>query len=92
MSRLQHKRGRKSNYAHSLKNNEYWSKVRKRIIARDRTCRNIINGKYCNSQLYLEVHHEKYIVNGVNILGKELEYLEYLVLYCSKCHSKEHAK
>ena len=49
MSRLQHKKGRKSNYSKTL-NNEVWREVRLRVIARDRCC------KHCGSRLYLEVH------------------------------------
>jgi len=85
MSRLQHKRGRKSNYVKAL-NTPYWKEVRKRILARDRSCRRVINGFFCSSILYLEVHHITYNVDGVNIVGKELDYLQYLILYCSKCH------
>jgi 5-methylcytosine-specific restriction endonuclease McrA len=78
MSRLQHKRGRKSNYAHSL-NSEYWKEVRQKILARDRKC------VKCGSVLFLEVHHKTYIHKG-----DELEYLEDLILLCSNCHQKEH--
>jgi 5-methylcytosine-specific restriction endonuclease McrA len=86
MSRLQHKRGRKSNYAKSMSGNEYWKEVRQSIIARDREC------FLCGSKLYLEVHHKKYSVNGISIVGKEKEHLNCLVLLCSKCHQLEHIK
>lgn len=80
MSRLQHKKGRKSNYALSL-NSENWKQVRLKIIARDRCCVD------CGSKLYLEVHHLTYIHKG-----NELEHLEDLVLLCAKCHEKRHKK
>ena len=86
MSRLQHKRGRKSNYVRSFSNNEYWQQVRKQIIARDRHC------VICGSQLYLEVHHKQYYKNGVSIVGSELEHLDCLELLCSKCHQLKHKK
>lgn len=86
MSRLQHKRGRKSNYALSLANNAYWREVRQMIIARDRVC------KICGSILYLEVHHKAYYVNGISIVGNEKQHLNCLVLLCSKCHENEHKK
>lgn len=85
MSRLQHKKGRKSNYARSL-NSESWNEVRKRIIARDRCC------VRCGSRLYLEVHHKVYQVNGESIVGKEMEHLNCLELLCSKCHQNVHSK
>jgi len=86
MSRLQHKSGRKSNYVRSFSNSEYWKEVRQKIIARDRKC------VVCGSQLYLEVHHKKYIKNGVSIVGKELDHLDCLELLCSECHKQKHKK
>ncbi len=83
MSRLSHKRGRKSKYTHSL-NDEYWKEVRMRVIARDRAC------KICGSILYLEVHHLTYFANGKSIRGHELEHLDKLLLLCGKCHDKVH--
>jgi len=85
MSRLQHKKGRKSNYSLSL-NSDYWKVVRRIIIARDREC------KMCGSKLYLEVHHLKYYVNGESIRGKELNHLDCLVLLCANCHKNIHKK
>jgi len=86
MSRIQHKRGRKSNYARSLSQNEYWQGVRKIILARDRSCR------VCGSMLYLEVHHDRYYVDGVSIIGNEKEHLKELILLCAECHKKHHSK
>jgi len=80
VSRLQHKRGRKSNYVHSL-NSENWKEVRQRILARDRKC------VKCGSILFLEVHHKTY-----KNKGNELERLEDLILLCSECHKNEHKK
>lgn len=85
MSRLQRKRGRKSNYVRSL-NTEYWREVRQMIIARDKgKC------KICGSILYLEVHHLTYFLSdGTSIKGKEKTCLDRLVLLCGCCHGKVH--
>lgn len=92
MSRLKHKRGRKSNYVKSL-NTDDWKEVRQRIIARDRSCRHLENGLFCESKLYLEVHHKTYYdKDGNSIVGKELENLDCLVLLCSEHHKKIHEK
>jgi 5-methylcytosine-specific restriction endonuclease McrA len=80
VSRLQHKKGRKSNYSLSL-NSEQWKEVRQRVIARDRKCVD------CGSILYLEVHHLSY-----SHKGDELNNLNDLILLCSKCHQKRHNK
>ena len=86
MARLQHKKGRKSNYAKSL-NNEYFKEVRRRVLLRDDfKCVN------CGSKLFLEVHHKTYYVNGKSIVGCELEYLKELVTLCENCHKKIHNK
>ena len=50
------------------------------VIARDRCC------IQCGSRLFLEVHHTTYYVNGVSIVGKEKEYLQYLQLLCAEHH------
>jgi 5-methylcytosine-specific restriction endonuclease McrA len=78
MSRLQHKRGRKSNYAKSL-NTEYWHDVRQKILVRDRCC------VICTSFRNLEVHHKTY-----KNKGNEMENLGDLVLLCGNCHQKVH--
>lgn len=83
MSRLQHKRGRKSNYVLSYLQTDYWREVRMMVIARDRCCRR------CGSRLYLEVHHITYYYKGQSIVGREKEFLFCLVLLCSKCHEEE---
>jgi len=83
MSRLNRKRGRKSNYTHSL-NNEYWRTVRQKIIFRDRKC------QLCGSKLFLEVHHLTYFANGSSIRGQELKHLDKLILLCGDCHKKVH--
>ena len=84
MSRLKHKRGRKSNYSKSL-NNEYWKDVVLLVRARDRKC------KICGSMLYLETHHLTYFApDGSKIFGKEKTCLERLILLCGDCHSKVH--
>jgi len=81
MSRLQHKKGRKSNYVLSFQNSEYWKEVRTLILARDRSC------VHCGSKLFLEVHHITYEHKGF-----EKEHLGDLILLCSECHKKIHGK
>jgi 5-methylcytosine-specific restriction endonuclease McrA len=87
MSRLQHHRGRKSNYVKSL-GGEYDQEVRRRVLLRDG-----FRCKKCDSKLYLEKHHIKYYVDGVSIVGCELEndYLKWLVTLCADCHESVHA-
>lgn len=42
-------------------------------------------------ELYpLEVHHMRYKVNGMSIVGHELEHLDCLVTLCASCHEKVH--
>lgn len=85
MSRLQHKMGRKSNYAHSLSRNPYWEKVAREVRIRDEhKCR------VCGALYPLEVHHLHYKVNGRSIVGHELEHLDCLITLCSVCHEKVH--
>lgn len=85
MSRLRHKRGRKSAYALSLTRNPYWEKVAREIRIRDgHKCR------HCNALYPLEVHHMRYKVNGMSIVGHELEHLYCLVTLCASCHEKVH--
>ncbi len=86
MGRLKHKRGRKSNYVKSL-NNPYHQEVRERALLRDKfQCQD------CHSCLFLELHHIQYYVDGVNILGKELDYMDYVVILCEDCHKKRHKR
>lgn len=85
MSRLQHKRGRKSAYVHRLSNNPYWGKVARKVRLRDgHKCR------ICGASYPLEVHHRRYKVNGVSIVGNELEHMDCLVTLCGGCHEKVH--
>ena len=84
MARLKHKRGRKSNYVKSL-DNDYHREVKRKALIRDG-----FKCKICQSTLFLELHHISYYVNGVNIIGKELEYLEWVVILCGKCHPEVH--
>lgn len=87
MSRLQHKKGRPSNYRRSLKNNAYWDKVKRAVRIRDNhKCR------HCGKTYQLEIHHIKYYVNGKSIVGNELNHLDCLVTLCENCHQKEHKK
>lgn len=85
MSRLQHKPGRKSSYVHRLSNNPYWEKVCRKIRLRDgHKCR------ICGAAYPLEIHHIRYKVDGVSIVGNELEHMDCLVTLCGGCHEKVH--
>lgn len=87
MSRLQHKRGRPTKYRKILKNNSYWEEVKRKVRIRDgHRC------QMCGKDYNLEIHHEKYYVNGVSIVGNELEYLDCLITLCEDCHQKKHGK
>ena len=84
MSRLAHKRGRPSNYRKSLKGNEYWEEVKRRVRIRDgHKC------VCCGELIGLETHHITYYVNGESILGKELDHLEWMALTCEDCHENK---
>lgn len=84
MSRLQHKKGRKSNYAKSL-NNDYHKELRRKVMLRDNfAC------KLCGSKLFLEMHHITYYQNGISIVGNELEFMGWLVMLCADCHQLVH--
>lgn len=79
MSRLQHKRGRKSNYSKSL-NNENHLEVRRRALLREGfACK--VTGK----KIGLELHHIDY-----KYLGKELENMEWVVIVNSEVHQQIH--
>jgi len=84
MSRLQRKRGRKSNYVHALNKNEDWIEVKRLVLIRDRNCR------ICSSKLYLETHHLTYYADGKSIVGKEINHLDKMLLLCAKCHKLVH--
>lgn len=89
MSRLQHKKGRKSNYVKTL-GSEYDKEVRRRVLLRDGfQCKY----KGCFSKIFLEKHHISYYVNGESIIGKELEgdNLKWLVTLCDYHHTQVHA-
>lgn len=84
MGRLQHKRGRPSNYRLQLKG-EYWEEVKRKVRIRDgHRC------VCCGKQTGFEVHHITYYVNGKTIVGNELEHLEWLALTCEDCHDEIH--
>ena len=85
MGRLKHKRGRPSGYRKSLQNNPYWEKVKRKVKIRDN-----FQCVLCPTKVGLEIHHTTYTVNGENILGKELEYLECVATVCEKCHAEIH--
>jgi len=38
----------------------------------------------------LEVHHISYKVDGNNIVGNELEHLDWVVTLCEDCHTDAH--
>ncbi len=86
MARLQHKRGRKSNYLKSL-NNPYQKRARERCLIRDN-----FKCKICGAIAPLEWHHIAYYINGVSILGKELENdnLKWTVMLCESFHQAVH--
>ena len=86
MSRLFHKRGRKSKYLKSL-NSPQWQEVKRKVRIRDNfTC--VI--KDCGKQANLETHHITYMVYGFSIVGNELKYLEWLATLCEDCHHQIH--
>lgn len=85
MSRLRHRRGRKSNYVRMLSDNPYWKKVCREVRLRDgHKCR------ICGALYPLEIHHVRYRVDGRSIVGKELDHLDCLVTLCGTCHERIH--
>lgn len=85
MGRLSNKKGRPSRYRKSLKNNDYWNTVKREVRLRDNhRC------QICGRDYNLEIHHKVYSVNGVSILGKELDYLNCLTTLCEECHENIH--
>ena len=87
MSRI---KGRKSKYLKGLENDPYWQEVRRKIKLRDNfTCQ--ATGKRIN----LSVHHITYFVrvNGqkIDIRGRELEFLEWLILLNQEFHNYVHS-
>lgn len=88
MPRLQHRRGRRSDYLESL-NNDYHKELRRRVFIRDGfRCRN----ERCGSKLFLELHHITYYINGRSIVGHELEddNMKWTVTVCDNCHQIIH--
>lgn len=84
MSRLQHKRGRKSNYVKKLQTKE-WQEVCRLVRIRDgHQC------QMCGKNYGLEVHHKTYYINNISIVGREREYLDCLITLCQDCHAKIH--
>ncbi len=86
MARLQHKRGRKSDYVKSL-NNDNHREVKRRALLRDK-----FSCKVCSSKIKLELHHITYKLNGTDYIGKELENLEWVVILCETHHQEVHNK
>lgn len=85
MSRLQHKKGRKSQYVKSLLANPEWEEAKRKVRIRDgHRC------QMCGKDFNLEIHHKKYRVNGQSIVGHELKHLDCLVTLCGGCHEKVH--
>ena len=75
----------KSPYLQKLSYNPYWEEVKRRVRMRDNyTC------QHCHKKGYNEVHHKTYRVNGISIVGRELEHIEQLILLCGQCHKAEH--
>ncbi|MBX9187409.1 MULTISPECIES: HNH endonuclease [Bacteroides] len=87
MGRLQHKRGRPSNYRKLLSHNPYWEEVKREVRIRDGHCCQQCGKTYC-----LEIHHKTYRVNGVSIVGRELDFLDCLVTLCEDCHARVHGR
>lgn len=87
MTRLAHKKGRPSKYRKSLKNNPYWEEVKRKVRIRDgHRC------QMCGKSYSFEIHHKKYKVDGVSIVGNELSHLDCLITLCEDCHAKIHSK
>ena len=81
MPRLNHKKGRKSNYLKSL-DNDYHRRVRESALFRDDF---MCQEKDCGSKIYLELHHISYAHKG-----NELDHMEDVVMLCEKHHSECH--
>jgi len=75
--------GRPSAYLKSL-DNEYWQEVRRHVLKRDHYhC-------VCCARVADDVHHISYRVQGKSIVGKELNYLNWVVAVCRVCHDAIH--
>tara|TARA_R110002167_G_scaffold81296_6_gene222722 strand:+ start:8526 stop:8804 length:279 start_codon:yes stop_codon:yes gene_type:complete len=69
----------------TLKNNPYWETVKRKVKIRDG-----FKCVLCNVTAPLEIHHITYYVDGKNIIGNELDYLEWMVTLCEGCHTDQH--
>lgn len=84
MSRLQHRRGRRSSYVRQLQS-DYWQEVCRIVRLRDgHRC------QLCGRGYSLEIHHKTYYVDGQSIVGREKEHQQCPVTHCAECHQKQH--
>lgn len=81
MARLNHKRGRKSNYLKSLDNSNHRDAKRKALLRDNFRC------KLCPRKVFLEYHHINYAVLGNEQDGKNLRWTATL---CAECHQSVH--
>jgi ribosomal protein L15E len=79
MSRLSHKKGRKSNYVKSLQNENH-TEVRRRALLREG-----FKCKLCEQRIRLELHHIDY-----RYLGNELDNMNWVVILCDIHHQAVH--
>ncbi|MCT3917502.1 HNH endonuclease [Elizabethkingia anophelis] len=78
-------KGRPSKYLKSLKADDEWEIVKRKVKIRDQhKC------KICGIGSGLEVHHITYYIAGQSIRGKELQNLKWLVTVCNKHHKEIH--
>lgn len=85
MGRLRRKRGRPSNYRNFLRDNPYWEKVKRKVKIRDN-----FQCVICSKKTGLEVHHITYKIGPIKIVGRELEFLKWVVTLCEECHDDQH--
>ena len=84
--RLNHKRGRPSNYRKSLNDNQDWPIVKRKVRIRDG-----FKCVICEAKIRLETHHLTYSKNGKSIVGKELDNLDVVITVCETCHQEIHS-
>jgi len=78
-------KGRPSAYMKSLQEDTNWNEAKIRTRNRDgHKC------VICSTKTNLDIHHLTYYVNGINIRGKELNYLHCLITVCASCHTDIH--